>query len=107
MYKIMKHDFHKLKIVNETGEECYGLFNRWEYEQLIKIVTLLNTKQELLNPIIQVCEKYHIPLKDLPGVLDEYIVRDNDGYQGYSMCTDCRNDCNDQVSDCPEYTSKF
>lgn len=33
----------------------------------------LNSYQRIVN----VCEKYNIPLEDLPGTLEEYIARDN------------------------------
>jgi hypothetical protein len=39
---------------------------------------LLNELHEELEPIKKICEKYHIPLKDLPEILEEYIAYDND-----------------------------
>lgn len=107
MYKLKRNHFHHYQIINETTGECYGLFDRFEKYQLEKLVECLNNKEKQLTPIISICKKYHIPIEDLPGVLDEYIVRDNDGYCGYSMCTDCKNTCNDQVPDCENFQSKY
>ena len=39
---------------------------------------LLNGLHEELEPIKKICEKYRIPLKDLPEILEEYIAYDND-----------------------------
>ena len=106
-YKTIKHDFYNYKIINETNGECYGLFNRFDYEKLIQITNKLNQFEQRLTPIIEVCKKYNIPIADLPGVLDEYIVRDNDGYYGYSMCSDCENQCGEKVPDCSNFKSKL
>lgn len=75
-YKVMKHDFHKYKIVNEKTGECFGLFHRFDYEKLIKITDELNSMENQLKPIREACRKCNIPVEDLPATLDEYIVRD-------------------------------
>jgi len=106
-YKTIKHDFHNYKIINEANKECYGLFNRFDYEKLIKITDKLNQFESELSPIREVCRKYNIPIADLPAVLDEYIVRDNDGYYGYSMCNDCENQCGESIPDCTKFKSKL
>ena len=107
MYKLVKHDFHHYKIINKTTGECYGPFTRFEKYQLEKLIECLNNKEKQLQPIHSICEKYRIPIEDLSGVLDEYIVRDNDGYYGYSMCNDCSNNCNDHVLDCENFHSQY
>jgi len=40
----------------------------------------LNKYETILKPIHEVCEKYNIPLEDLPDVLEEYIAYDNAEY---------------------------
>ena len=52
---------------------------------LFRLCELLNELHEeneqlkqQLKPIQKVCEKYRIPLKDLPEILEEYIAYDND-----------------------------
>ena len=37
--------------------------------------------QEELQPIQDICDKYKIPLEDLPDVLEEYITLDNEEYE--------------------------
>ena len=44
----------------------------------------------MLVDLIRVCRKYRIRLRDVPSVLEEYILDDNDGYYGYSKCDDCK-----------------
>ena len=53
----------------QTGERHYG--NK-------TIADLLNELNNELEPIKKICEKYRIPLKDLPEILEEYIAYDND-----------------------------
>ena len=52
-----------------TGERYYGN---------MQVTELLNKFDETLKPIRKVCDKYNIPLKDLPEILEEYIAYDND-----------------------------
>ena len=78
MYTVNRHKFHKLYVCNETDEIPIGPFTRFEKEQLEKIVALLNEKNQLLIPIQVICEKYKIPIQDLPETLEEYISRDNE-----------------------------
>lgn len=66
---------------------CYDYGNGLSY---IDVMELLNALHEQLEPLQKVCEKYNIPLEDLPGTLEEYIANDNDGYAGYSKCDDCK-----------------
>ncbi len=49
-----------------------------KYENVLKIVELLNELHEELEPIKKICKKYRIPIKDLPEILEEYIAYDND-----------------------------
>ena len=44
------------------------------------VAHLLNKYETILEPIREVCEKYNIPLEDLPDVLEEYIAYDNAEY---------------------------
>lgn len=44
------------------------------------MINKLNEYEEQLKPIREVCDKYDIPLKDLPGTLEEYIAYDNEEY---------------------------
>lgn len=52
-----------------TGKRYYGN---------CQLCNLLNTLNEEIKPIQEICNKYKIPLKDLPEVLEEYIALDND-----------------------------
>ena len=54
---------------NETGQRYYGN---------LQVTELLNQLDEAMKPIREVCDKYRIPLKDLPEILEEYIAYDND-----------------------------
>ena len=78
---------------------------------ICKYMNQMNSKVEelykIIMPIKAVCDKYNVPLEDLPAVFEEYIVRDNDGYGGYSMCEDCQNTCNEDIRDCENYKSNF
>ena len=47
---------------------------------LDSLINKLNEYEEQLKPIREVCDKYDIPLKDLPGTLEEYIAYDNAEY---------------------------
>lgn len=61
---------NKSILLDSYGEDIEELLNELyeENEQL---------KSEL-EPIKKICEKYRIPLKDLPEILEEYIAYDND-----------------------------
>lgn len=80
MYTVKRHKFHKIYVCNEnnTDEIPIGPFARFEKEQLQQMVQLLNEKNQLLKPIQAICEKYKIPIQDLPETLEEYISRDNE-----------------------------
>ena len=108
MYELTTTKFHCLKIVNKDAGEEYGCFNRFEKIQLTELINTMNGKDEVLDPIIRICEKYNIPVRDLPAVLDEYICNDNDGYFNYTKCTDCRNysECGRHTG-CENWTSEF
>lgn len=51
MYNLKQNNFHHYQIINETTGECYGLFDRFEKEQLEKIVALLNEKNQFKKPL--------------------------------------------------------
>lgn len=42
------------------------------------------------SSLIQVCKDYNISISSVAETLEEYILNDNDGYQGYSKCDDCK-----------------
>ena len=43
-----------------------------------EIVDLLNELHESLTPLQEICNKYNINLDDLPDILEEYILIDNE-----------------------------
>ena len=47
---------------------------------LILATIELKRSQKKLKPIQEICNKYRIPLDDLPEVLEEYIDYDNEEY---------------------------
>lgn len=48
---------------------------------LLVLATIeLKRWHKILKPIQEVCEKYRIPIDDLPEVLEEYIEYDNEEY---------------------------
>ncbi len=61
---------------NEEGDYQF-CFKDLKY-QAEELKDLLNGLLEDFLPIVEVCRKYKIPLKDLPSVLEEYIAYDND-----------------------------
>lgn len=71
-------DLTERYIINICGSfidlETKKFFN--EHEAACK----LNKYETILKPIRDVCEKYNIPLEDLPDVLEEYIAYDNAEY---------------------------
>lgn len=66
------------KDCNEDGEYQF-CFKDLKY-QAVELKQLLNGLIKDFGPIIEVCQKYDIPLKDLPEVLEEYISYDNEEY---------------------------
>jgi len=66
------------KDANENGDHQF-CFKDLEY-QARELNRLLNDLLEDVLPIVEVCEKYNIPIKDLPEVLEEYIAYDNEEY---------------------------
>ena len=77
----------------DYGEECCNLLNeqhetiqrlKQNVDELLSVdieEELLKENEQLkqqLKPIQKVCEKYRIPIKDLPEILEEYIAYDND-----------------------------
>lgn len=50
------------------------------YDYLEEILPILNQQETILKPIKEICNKYRIPIKDLPEVLEEYIILDNEEY---------------------------
>ena len=58
------------------GDKCISHFEDVSHRD--DIIKLLNGLHEELEPIKKICEKYRIPLKDLPEILEEYIAYDND-----------------------------
>ena len=52
-----------------TGKRYYGN---------MQLTEILNKFDEILKPIRKVCDKYNIPLKDLPEILEEYIAYNDD-----------------------------
>ena len=50
------------------------------YEDLTRDEEVKVLIEEPFTSIVNVCKKYNIPLKDLPGVLEEYITQDNIGW---------------------------
>lgn len=55
-----------------------------DYENVLRYreeeINKLKQCSEQLQPIIETCEKYRIPLADLPATLEEYITQDNIGW---------------------------
>ena len=62
--------------------EISEIIDTYENESLPaeELTDRLNKYYNLLKPIIEICEKYNIPIKDLPEVLEEYIAYDNEEY---------------------------
>lgn len=60
---------------NEEGEYQF-CFKEMKY-QAVELRDLLNGLLADFGPIIEICKKYDIPLKDLPSTLEEYIALDN------------------------------
>lgn len=62
--------------------EACALLN--DYENVLRYreekINRLITCEEQLKPIKAVCEKYNIPIADLPLTLEEYILQDNEGW---------------------------
>lgn len=78
-YTVERYKFHKLFICNKDADEIpIGPFARFEKEQLERIVKIINKQNQVLIPIQEICEKYNIPIQDLPETLEEYISRDNE-----------------------------
>jgi len=73
----------------KNGESVYNQRLGFSYS-VSEIVEVLNKtseqqeKQEMiiskLLPTISLCNKYHIPLEDLPATLEEYIAKDNEDW---------------------------
>ena len=79
MYNVKTHKFHDLHVCKGyTYENSIGPFNRFEKEQLQKLVDIINKQNQTLEPIQEICKKYRIPIDDLPETLEEYISRDNE-----------------------------
>lgn len=51
------------------------------YDYIEEILPILNQQENQLKPIKEICNKYHIPIKDLPELLEEYITLDNEEYE--------------------------
>ena len=79
-----------IKDVEISDHEKKRLYDLRTFDGVISVYECLNELHEQLEPLQKVCEKYNIPLEDLPGTLEEYIANDNDGYAGYSKCDDCK-----------------
>jgi hypothetical protein len=79
-YIIETYKFHNLQVKNTDNNETIGLFTRFQHPQLEQLVKQLNKYEKQLQPIREICEKYKIPLQDLPDVLEEYIAYDNEEY---------------------------
>lgn len=60
---------------NEEGDYQF-CFKDLKY-QAVELRDLLNGLLTDFSPIIEICKKYDIPLKDLPSTLEEYIALDN------------------------------
>lgn len=69
MSRFVYYPFPQIIKDTVTGKRYYG--NR-------EVADLLNTLEAEIKPIREVCDKYRIPLKDLPEILEEYIAYDND-----------------------------
>lgn len=54
--------------------EVLNAMRTWED----KAKQLIQVYESILNPIINICQDYNIPLESLPGTLEEYIMRDNE-----------------------------
>jgi len=76
-YTIEQYKFHKIFIYSEDKTPI-GPFSRFEKEQLQSVIGIMNKQEQLLKPIQKICEKYKIPIQDLPETLEEYISRDNE-----------------------------
>ena len=61
---------------NQTGK-VYSCASNMRMMDFLEVV---NKIEDTLKPIQAVCDKYKIPIKDLPEVLEEYIAYDNEEY---------------------------
>ena len=87
-YDVLKNGFHVdqnsfsgywfclSKDLTEDGDYQF-CFKDLKY-QAQELKELLNDLLDDLIPIMEVCKKYDIPIRDLPQTLEEYISLDNE-----------------------------
>jgi len=62
-----------------TGDEVCNKLNELNKENVI-LAAVVEKQSRFIKDISQLCQKYNIPLDDLPGVMEEYITNDNIGW---------------------------
>ena len=62
-----------------TGDEVCNKLNELHKEGVL-LAAVVEKQSRFIKDISILCQKYNIPLDDLPGVMEEYITNDNIGW---------------------------
>ena len=60
--------------------------NKDEFLYETDIINTLNTQAEIINKLNTICQKYKIPIADVPEILEAYIDYDNEEYLEKIKC---------------------
>ena len=78
-FTVTRNPYSKYWVVG-AGNGKYQFYLANEEYQARELERFLNGILEDLLPILEVCRKYNIDVKDLPETLEEYIAYDNEEY---------------------------